>query len=71
MVGRREAQGTVDRFQRLACLEAVKRNKIVTPEDVSRWCTLPMSDVLRHLEALKHEGKIDEKSGVFSLEAVG
>lgn len=66
MVGRREAQGTVDRFQRLACFEAVKRNKVVTPEDVSRWCTLPMADVLRHLEALKNEGKIAEKAGVFS-----
>ena len=69
MVGRREAQGTVDKFQRLACLEAVKRNKAVTPEDVSRWCTLPMADVLRHLNALKHEGKIAEKAGVFSAAA--
>ncbi|GGY55631.1 hypothetical protein [Parvularcula lutaonensis] len=66
MVGRREAQGTVDKFQRLACYEAVKRNRIVTPEDVTRWCALPMSDVLRHLGSLKNEGKIVEKNGVFS-----
>ncbi|NNU16458.1 hypothetical protein HK107_09015 [Parvularcula sp. ZS-1/3] len=56
----------MDKFQRLACLEAVKRQKIVTPEDVARWCTLPMADVLRHLGALKHEGKVEEKAGVFS-----
>lgn len=66
MVGRREAQGAVDKFQRLACLEAVKRQKVVTPEDVSRWCTLPVADVLRHLDALKADGKIVEKGGVFS-----
>lgn len=66
MVGRREAQGTVDKFQRLACYEAVKRNRVVTPDDVKRWCALPMSDVLRHLNALKHEGKIVERNGIFS-----
>lgn len=57
----------VDRFQRLACLEAVKRKRSVTPDDVRRWCTLPMSDVLRHLNALKSEGKVVEKAGVFSV----
>ena len=66
MVGRREAQGMVDKFQRLACFEAVKRKKVVTPEDVSRWSSLPMADVLRHLDALKHDGKVVEKAGRFT-----
>jgi len=65
MMGRREAQGTVDRFQRLACLEAVKRQKSATAEAVSRWCTLPVADVVRHLNALKQEGKIAERAGQF------
>lgn len=65
MIGRREAQSTVDKYQRLACFEAVKRNKAVTPEDVSRWCILPMADVMRHLDALRHQGMVDEAGGVF------
>ncbi|MEM9810034.1 MAG: hypothetical protein AAF788_02305 [Pseudomonadota bacterium] len=67
MVGRREAQGTVNSFQKLACFEAVKRGRVMTPEEVARWVALPLSDTLRFLEALKQEGKVGEKAGVFSI----
>ena len=33
-VGRREAQGTVNSFQKLACFEAVKRQRLATVDDV-------------------------------------
>ncbi|MEM9839541.1 MAG: hypothetical protein AAF830_10370 [Pseudomonadota bacterium] len=66
MVGRREAQGMVDRFQKLACLEAVKRRQNVTIEDVQRFAALPMADVRRYLDALKQDGKIIEKIGRYS-----
>ncbi|MEM1410383.1 MAG: hypothetical protein AAGG79_06520, partial [Pseudomonadota bacterium] len=55
-----------DRFQRLACFEAVKRKKSVTPEEVSRFSSLPLADVLRHLGALKNEGKVVERAGQFT-----
>lgn len=66
MIGRREAQGTVDRFQRLACLEAVKRNKTASPEEVSSWSGLPVADVVRHLDGLHQEGKLVQRAGRYS-----
>jgi hypothetical protein len=58
MLQRREAQGLVDRYQRYGCLEAVRRKGMTTPEEVSRWCGLPMRDVLRHLQALERDAEI-------------
>lgn len=66
-VGRREAQGNVNSFQKLACFEAVKRQRLATVDEVARWCSLPTMDCVRLLEALKRDGKIEEKNGIFSV----
>jgi DNA-binding IclR family transcriptional regulator len=58
MVQRRRAQSLVDRYQRLGCLEAVRRRGTISAEEVSRWCGLPMRHVLRHLTALEREGEV-------------
>lgn len=67
MVGRREAQSTVDKFQRLACFEAVKRSKgPISVENVASWTNLPVADVQRHLEALLAERRIDKQGVCFT-----
>lgn len=66
MVGRREAQGMVDRFQKLACYEAVKRKKVATLDDVRQFAALPIADVQRYLDALKQDGKVVERAGIYS-----
>ncbi len=67
MVGRREAQGTVDRFQRLACLEAVKRKGPLSAEQVARWADLPVADAQRHLDALIHERRVSKQGLQFAV----
>ncbi|MCQ8185290.1 hypothetical protein [Parvularcula maris] len=65
MVQRREAQSLVDRYQRLGCLEAVRRKNAVSPDEVSRWCGLPMRHVLRHLAALERDGEVLRDGALF------
>jgi DNA-binding IclR family transcriptional regulator len=60
---RRAAQNRVDQFQQLACFEAVKRKGMASAEEVARWCDLPLSDALRHLDALTQKGRLANGAG--------
>ena len=61
----------VDDFQRRKCLDVLKRNGAMSPQDISLWARLSMKETKRHLKSLAADQLVQQVGSKFALQRAG
>ena len=68
MTSNRNGESMVERFQRRACLEALKRRGAMCLEDVSLWARLTTEETERHLNSLVADRLVTQDGTMFTAQ---